>query len=60
MKEHELVHLLPDVLKFSSEQDIKKWREERRKYVGCVSCMVVLLSYIGRLRFVACRHRVYY
>ena len=32
LKEHELLHFLPDELKFTSPEDIEKWREDRRKY----------------------------
>ena len=31
LKEHELLHFLPDELKLTSPEDIKKWREERKK-----------------------------
>ena len=31
LKEHQLMHILPDELKFSSEEDVRKWREERKR-----------------------------
>ena len=31
LKEHEVIHILPDMLKFTSPEEIAKWREERRK-----------------------------
>jgi hypothetical protein len=33
LKEHELLHFLPDELKLASPEDIKKWREERKRFV---------------------------
>ncbi len=32
LKDHELMHILPDELKFTSDEDIHKWREQRKRY----------------------------
>ena len=42
LKEHELLHFLPDELKLTSPEDIKKWREERKKYVQVVYGIMVM------------------
>lgn len=34
LKEHKLLHILPDMLKFSTPEEIRKWREERKRYVS--------------------------
>lgn len=32
LKDHELLHNLPDELRFTSDEDIQKWREARKRY----------------------------
>lgn len=33
LKDHQLMHMLPDELKFTSHEDILKWREERKRCI---------------------------
>ncbi len=44
LKDHELMHILPDELKFTSDEDIHKWREERKRFRHKLFYIIFLIS----------------